>query len=308
MSVTFILGNHRSGTTWLYQLMAATGAFSVLTAHHVIAWPQWQAWARGDGAVPDRAEMALRFERSGARVRIDDGVPLSPDLPEEYGYILNNAGMGSRLTRHNAPLLRSMIDVLARDGRPVLLKNPWDYGNFRMLHAMFPDARFVFIHRHPWRVVHSLSHMFQTLFVARDPYSALLSQRYVRNWDTPWRRRLFQWLAGPGFGWTLEGVAFGIAAANRHYTAQISTLPAGRSVALRYEDLCAEPEHELARVLQFCAVNPTVPAVPPRRGDRSIHPLVLARAPRLALSMKVYFRQFGYAVDGGVEAAPACSR
>lgn len=32
----FILGLHRSGTTILYEMLASTGAFDVLTAWHVI--------------------------------------------------------------------------------------------------------------------------------------------------------------------------------------------------------------------------------------------------------------------------------
>jgi LPS sulfotransferase NodH len=33
----FIMGNHRSGTTWLHLLLAETGCFAYVTAFHVIA-------------------------------------------------------------------------------------------------------------------------------------------------------------------------------------------------------------------------------------------------------------------------------
>ena len=34
----FIIGDHRSGTTVLYMLLAQTGAFNVVTAYHVIRY------------------------------------------------------------------------------------------------------------------------------------------------------------------------------------------------------------------------------------------------------------------------------
>ena len=78
--LTFILGNHRSGTTWLYQLLAETGRFSVLTAYHVITWGQEDATEEG---------LATQLAAQGITARTGDGVAVSPSLPEEYCYILN---------------------------------------------------------------------------------------------------------------------------------------------------------------------------------------------------------------------------
>lgn len=127
----FLLGNHRSGTTWLYQLLAATGRFGVLTAFHVVEWPRIAA---------------ARMTALGVRTREVDRVEVTPDLPEEYGYILANAGYPSWLRPRGLPLPEQVIDVVARfaPGRPVLLKNPWDSGNLRTVARLFLQAPYVF--------------------------------------------------------------------------------------------------------------------------------------------------------------------
>lgn len=300
MALTFLLGNHRSGTTWLYQLLAGTGRFSVLTAHHVIGWDAWTAWWAGRGPRPDDLALAERFAALGIARRQGDDVPLTPDLPEEYGYLLQNAGLGHGFSARSLPLLHEIAGHLAQDGRPVVLKNPWDYGNFRALAAAFPDARFVFIHRHPLRVIHSTAVMFRDMWARRDAYGALISRRYVRNWDTPWRKRIFTWLAGPGLGWVVDGIGLGVAAANRHYVAHIAELPPERRLSLRYEDLCAHPEQELARILRFCGVPDAAVPVPPRPIDRGLLPEVARRQARLGRAMGPYLAALGYGADGEV--------
>ena len=113
-SPTFVLGNHRSGTTWLYGLLADTGRFSTLTAHHVIGWSRPLS----------RAALSSQLLERGITARKLDGIPLTPDTPEEYCYILNNSGHKSWLTPAGRPVLDRIIDRLVVDGggeRPAYL-------------------------------------------------------------------------------------------------------------------------------------------------------------------------------------------
>src|SRR5690606_25133003 len=66
-----------------------------------------------------------------------------------------------RLDARTAPLLSELCRKLlvtrpeAAGHGVVLLKSPWDCGRGAEIKALFPQARFVFIHRDPLRIVDS---------------------------------------------------------------------------------------------------------------------------------------------------------
>ncbi|NJN19548.1 MAG: sulfotransferase, partial [Oscillochloris sp.] len=98
--LVFIMGDHRSGTTLLYQLLAATGGFNVVTAYHVINFDQVLADHGAGRSAAARCELAARLGALGISDRKLDGVIVSPDLPEEYGFLLED-GPQPRLRAHN---------------------------------------------------------------------------------------------------------------------------------------------------------------------------------------------------------------
>ena len=70
----FIVGDHRSGTTVLYQLLASTGAFSVVTAYHVICY--------------DRIVADHLFKQAGAaRQRLAAGVRRLDHVDVQHGTV-----------------------------------------------------------------------------------------------------------------------------------------------------------------------------------------------------------------------------
>ncbi len=83
----FLLGLHRTGSTWLHAMLARTGCFRVVTAHHVICWEEYTNGVRDRR--PSRERLAARFQKLGLTDRGIDAVEVSPDLPEEYGFILD---------------------------------------------------------------------------------------------------------------------------------------------------------------------------------------------------------------------------
>lgn len=290
----FLLGNHRSGTTWLYQLLAESGHFSVLTAWHVI---EWDRISRGDP--PPRAELAERMSELGIARRQVDNVVISPGLPEEYCYILANAGKGSALTSANRPLLDAIIARLASEqpGRPVLLKNPWDYGNFLTLAREYPQARFIFLHRHPLRVIHSAIQVTCALWAGRpaDEYVLMLSKRYAM-----WRRNrlasaFFNWLTSGSLGILARMVAFTVTVANRAYAERVPSFPASRWIELKYEDLAARPDQELARILGFVGVEPPAGIqTASRAASGTLRVEVAALGSSLARNLALYYSRMGY--------------
>lgn len=287
--LTFILGNHRSGTTWLYQLLAQTDRFSVLTAFHVITWGQ---------EATSRQDLAALLAEQGITERKGDGVPVSPSLPEEYCYILNNCGHKSWLTPESLDLFADILAALD-DGRPILLKNPWDYGHFPFLAASFPEARFVFIHRHPLRVIQSAVGVFREIWSAQDGYVGLLSHRYRRLWRNPLTRVLFRWLGTGALSLDVHAVTAGVHAANQHYLEHHQALSPQRAISLRYEDLCASPMEQVARIFAFLDLGQPPPLqTPPRPRHRPLLPVLARWQGRILARMAPYCAAMGYGEDG----------
>src|ERR1700733_3021645 len=155
-SPIFIMGPHRSGTTLLHQLMIETGCFDYLSAFHIIKYDSLPSEPCDPATSPAYREGCDTFERLGLTRRVIDDVKICPRAPEEYGLVLDNAGTGARITRKNLALFRDLCSRLrTQPGRDLVLKNPWDCANFLQIKDLIPEARFIFIHRHPERIIHS---------------------------------------------------------------------------------------------------------------------------------------------------------
>jgi hypothetical protein len=168
----------------LCQLLSRTGAFNVVTAYHVIRYDEILANHVAGRTAEAQQALAEEFLRLGLGDRVIDGVRVTPDLPEEYGFVVDHSSQ-PQLRPGTLPRLVELCRKLRVQGgdRPVLLKNPWDVLRFAYVKEAFPGARFVFIHRHPQNAMSSQLEATRSLFRTRNEYVALLS---------PWYRRLFE--------------------------------------------------------------------------------------------------------------------
>jgi hypothetical protein len=294
----FIIGDHRSGTTVLYQALARTGAFTVVTAYHVIRdrdiVPNYMA-GREDEA---RRELADELARRGLTDRIIDGTRVTPDLPEEYGFVIDKAPR-PRLRPSTLPALLDLCARLRLTGgdRPVLLKNPWDVLNFEFVKQSLPRARLIFVHRHPLAVMSSQLAATRSLLAARNEYVAMLSPWYRRLFDQPLRLRLARAMSGR-LGPRV--VSRHVKKATRYYVDHIDAMPAADYVEVRYEDLCAAPAATIARVLEFLRLPTDAAAraaevVHPR--GAAVLPEVLERYRQVGKAMSAYRRRHKYEME-----------
>jgi hypothetical protein len=67
------------------------------------------------------------------------------------------------IRRWQAALIGFVRKLSFKYDRPLVLKSPGHTGRIRMLLEIFPDARFVHIHRHPVEVYRSTVHTFRTV-------------------------------------------------------------------------------------------------------------------------------------------------
>src|ERR1700744_4989485 len=235
----FIIGDHRSGTTLLYKILADTGSFDVLTAYHVIHYNEILANHHAGRERESKQALAARFSALGLSNRIIDSMPVSPDAPEEYGFVLDE----SRRPRVQPSNKDRMVEicrklrVTAPKDRLLLLKNPWDVLSFAYLKSCFPNARMIFLHRHPLGVINSQMRAIRSLVEKRNEYTALLAKWYAQMLQSPaelaWMRLVF---AGQLPLWK-KIVPRHVLRANRYYAENIHTIPEEDRISLRYEDL-----------------------------------------------------------------------
>jgi hypothetical protein len=172
----FILGHYRSGTTHLHNLLAldpqfaAPTFFQVLNPHTFLITEHWAA------PVADRLISRRRYQdemAQGAGVPGEDEVALctmtglSPYMA--WYFPRDGAGYSRNLTFRGVPgedvarwgraLALFLKKLTLRHGRPLILKSPPHTARIRLLLGLFPDARFVHIHRDPYEVFRSTRHM-----------------------------------------------------------------------------------------------------------------------------------------------------
>lgn len=137
----FIMGDHRSGTTVLYRLLDATGCFNVVTAYHIIRYGELLSAFFDQTQDLAKQQLTQRFAQLGITDRMIDGVRVTPDLPEEYGFLLSPT-YRAQITPATLPRFVELcrkVQLVSDLDRPLLLKNPWDYFlNFMYVKAAFP--------------------------------------------------------------------------------------------------------------------------------------------------------------------------
>ena len=178
----FVVGHWRSGTTHLTNLLSRSPGFGILSPM-AVGLP---AEALGLG------RLARPFiEQFFPRTRLIDSMPLRPDLPQEDELAMANLSTLScthglyfpdRLltefdrgvfmqrigARELASWTRRLVHyvgkmTLAAGGRPLLIRNPANSARIPLLRSIWPDARFIHIHRDPADVCASSMRMFTTL-------------------------------------------------------------------------------------------------------------------------------------------------
>lgn len=300
MEWCFVLGPHRSGTTVVCDALARSGAFVFLTAADIVDFHERSGayGAAGPGGSDARSTLAALARRGESR-KID-AVPVSADLPEEYGFLLP----GRRLTPETAPVLAAVYRGLAgrdpglaagdaREAR-YLLRNPWDLASASRILELFPEARFVFVVRDPVETIDSQLQAARTLLAEPSEYHAVLDLEYRKLLQRRGRLALYRFLARrPRF---VDLLTRSFARDTRRWLDDLDRLPPDRWIVSRYEDLLADPDHELRRLFAFLRLPPEpidVLAREIRPGTRAVHPHVAARESRIRKRTRRFQQRFG---------------
>ncbi len=296
----FIMGDHRSGTTMLYQLLHSTGCFNAVTAYHIIKYDEILAnhVTRAEPAAKDA--LARKFAQLGLTQRAMDGVEVSPDLPEEYGFRLRDAGPRPFLRSGNVDSLRELCRKVQRvsdPARPLLLKNPWDVANFMYVKAMFPAARFIFLHRDPIHVINSQLKATRVLFSEYSVYHGMLDAWYRQLFHQPLRLAATRWLFSGSFGIALRIATRHVVRASRYFLEHVGELAAADYVNILYDEVCAHPQACVDAILEYVGVQDHADSaiadmIQPRPLD--LDPEITRHRVRIRERLRDYIDYFGF--------------
>jgi hypothetical protein len=258
-SPIFIMGDHRSGTTLLYKTLVATEAFNFVKAYHVIKYDEILFNYVNQTENQARQELEELLNSLEMKDRVIDNVEVTPNLPEEYGFILKNAGYESLLNSDNLTLFTQLcrkIQFVSNHDRPLLLKNPWCFPHFMYIKSVFPKAKYIFIHRHPIHVINSKLKAVRSILSTKNAYILLLSQQYRRLFENPAQGFVYRLLYSKYFDMGLRQVTQKTFQSTAYFLQNVNSLPTADYVSVKYEDLCDEPEVTIHKILGFLGLNP----------------------------------------------------
>ncbi len=235
-----ILGHWRSGTTLLHNLLVNDQRYSYPNTYRCIypfTFLSTESWLKpltrwllpksrpmdnieAGWDCPQEDEMALCLMTMTSPYVM----ALRPDRLETYGRFFNPANMTESERRAFVEAMRTYFKKLTvADSRPLCLKSPGHTFRIPMLHELFPDARYVYIHRDPYAVFNSSVHLRRTM---NDENS--LGYREQPNIE--------------------EEVLDVYEDCFHTYERDKALIPAGRLYEMRYESLDANPLAELEQM------------------------------------------------------------
>lgn len=257
----FIIGDHRSGTTLLHRLLASTGCFNYVSAYHVIKYDQVLSDKLAGRTEQGMQEVRDEFTRLGLKNRDIDETPAVPEAPIEYGFILGGPkDRRPRITEETLDKFGEMarkVTYVGDPAKPLLLKNPWDVISFMEIKDWFPEARFIFIHRHPVAIMNSQIRAIRTVLGKKSAFACLISKSYRAMWDRPFQVWLARTMDKPPLLLWERMLAHHTVKMARYFLDHHKSLPPGDYISVQYEQLCREPDAIMKKITDFAEVHPS---------------------------------------------------
>lgn len=207
----FILGHQRSGTSHLQNLLSIDKRFAYPNVYQVLnphIFLSTEKLSRSIGFIAPRTRLVDNMT-FGFDVPFEDefstvGTLRSPLLwmifpegEEHYNRYLTFRGVPEEeVAKWKSALTLFLKKLTWRYNRPLILKSPHHTGRIRLLLEMFPQARFVHIHRNPYRVFLSAKRQVSGALRAsclQDPTSlpvdAMIIRRYKEMYEAFFEER-----------------------------------------------------------------------------------------------------------------------
>ena len=299
----FILGLHRSGTSILYKMLVATESFNSVTAYHLIRYNQLITNHIYNQEESSKKELTESLKEKGLDDRGIDRLKVNADFAEEYGFLLGQKTLQMHITPKNLSLfieLSKKIQFISENDKPILLKNPYDFSNFLYIKQVFPNTKFVFIHRHPFKTLSSTIKAISVLLKNKNPYTTQLFRTYNKIFEnplilTPLR---FCFSRYPTFG--VIFLTIYSSKTTKYYLKNIKQLPKQDYISITYEDLCENPQENIEKIMKSLDIKISnkmdfTSFIKPRKIDLDHSVVKLRRF--IFKCMRKYIKCFGYTLE-----------
>ena len=241
-SPVFVVGHWRSGTTLLHELMALDDQFAYPTTYQCF--------------VPHHFLVSSSFLRPIMqwllpRKRPMDDMPAGTDLPQEDEFALLSMGAPTPYYQlafcNDGPVGMELFDlddasteqkqqlrdwltyfykaVSLKKNKPLILKSPTHTGRIAYLSEWFPNARFIHITRHPYKIFPSTMHLWRSLYQVQSYQLPKLSDAELTQYVLNCFERMY------------DG-----------YFTQVDQVPAKNLIEVRFEDLVENPVAQLWKI------------------------------------------------------------
>jgi hypothetical protein len=253
-SPVFILGYPRSGTTYLYYLLSRDPRFSFLKTYEAMAPHVIFLFGKIMQAI---ARLAL------PKSRPMDNLQMGADLPKEAEFAMANLGLASLAHGYYFPtnfqsyferyvlfekekhkkIWQSNFDFLCKKltllnkGKRLLLKSPFDTARIDAILELYPNAKFVYLHRDPVAVYASNEKLFASILPAISLQEIEVEQIH------PIIVRSYKQTIGA-------------------YQDQKASIPAGNLLEISYEDFVQHQEKTLQNIYEALDLGDFEKALP----------------------------------------------
>jgi len=250
----FILGIQRSGTSILYKLLSLTNCFNIVTAYHIIKYNELLHNHINGLEEKSKDELNKYFKNEAQHDRGIDRLQINADFSEEYGFVISQKNNQPKLDSENLKTFIEFckkIQFISRNNKPILLKNPFDFANFIYIKSVLPNAKFIFIHRNPFKTLNSQLKAMRTLLNQKSKYMALLSPAYDKVFDNKILLSYYRFIYSSILPIRVNNAIKNLAETTDYFLENNGSLPERECISTKYEDLCEKPELEIEKILTF---------------------------------------------------------
>lgn len=299
----FILGLHRSGTSILYRMLSETQCFNYVTIYHLVKYNQLINNHINNLEEVSKKDVAAFFKNSGLGDRYIDRLKVTPDSPEEYGFLLRRGNLQNKITPKNLSTFVEMakkIQFISDKEKPLLLKNPLDFQNFIYIKKVFPEAKFIFIHRNPLKVLSSVIKALRLLYKNKILFPTHVVRYYSKMFDYPLILHTIRLCLSEVFPLGLMVITMYASKSIKYYMKNIERLPKEDYICVTYENLCKDPQKNIEEIMRFLNIKMNHKMdfksfIKPRKTPLDNSVLRMQRF--IFKSMRNYFKCFGYELE-----------
>jgi hypothetical protein len=294
----FIIGPHRSGTTLLYRVLTETGSFNTTSTYHIVNRHRLLALRATGQEQAARDELDRWFVEKGLRGKEHNSAPITPDLPEEYCFALEHQGKRIIVDRDNLSsfnLFCRKVQLVQDPSRPLLLKNPYDTLNFLYLRDHVPNARFIFIYRHPVDVVNSQIRLLRQMIHEKSEYHALMFHRLRALYKNPVKLALARMVYSKHLPLMVMQTSHYVSRNCDYILDNVDKL-GDAAMGLSYPDLCGDTNRQIGRILNFLNLEERTPrdySQIIRTREPAVLPELRSRREWLNKRNEAYCKRFG---------------